>query len=465
MVKAWTAVAGVGVALGAAYAGGTWWAGREVQQALQAQQARMGQEVPFVKVAEQRYERGWWSSMRTTTYEFGCLPAGDEGQPPRPLRLTVLDRIQHGPLAGGRHLGAAYMESELVLSGQVQEAASRFFGSAPPLRVQTVVGFDGGYHSRVTSPAGQIQGEQGEQLTWQGLQGEVSANGAGTELRYEVRMPGLELRAPAAQGTMKMTGLQVRGDGHRPAEGSWWLMTGRGEGEIASVEFEGMAPGGASMKAGFSQLRFASDTRIEQDLLHSTSTITGQGRIGDTPLDKLEMQASIKRLHAPTYAKLVSTLMQGGAGCGEEGPDPAQLLASLEGDLRQLLPHGPEYALDKLAVEYGGQRGELSYAIAVEGVTAEELELPVPALLMTKGQLRADVKLPVTWLQELAAQPALRKAGSAPDPQMLNLMLDQFAAQGLLVRDGEHVASSLRYQQGRLTLNGKPMQMGGARRP
>lgn len=471
MSKTKAAVAAV-VALAAAYAGSSWWAGRRIEQGLHAQQARLQAQWPF-KVAHQRYERGWWTSTRTTIYEFGCLPASPDEQARQPLRLTVVDRIQHGPLPGGRRLGAAYIETQPQWGAQAERAAAQFFGHGQPLVVATRVAFDGALHSLITSAPGQMRGEQGERVVWEGLHGEVRTNAAGTEVRYDLRLPGLEVRVPRQQGLLSIKDLRLHGDGKVPAGGSWWLMTGRGEGELAALEFEAGTPvqpaadgrPATSVRASLAQMKFASDTRIEQDLLTSTTTLTGRGRIGDTPLDKLEMQASLKRLHAPTYHKLVAALVQAGVGCGDEAEDGAARVVAMHEHLLQLLPHEPEYALDKLAVEYGGRRGELSYALGVRGITAGDLQRPLPEVLMAKAQLRADVRLPVAWLHQLSDQPMVRRAGTPPDARSLELMLDEWADQGLLVRQGEHVAGSVRYDAGQLTLNGRPLPIGPAFAP
>jgi uncharacterized protein YdgA (DUF945 family) len=39
-------------------------------------------------------------------------------------------------------------------------------------------------------------------------------------------------------------------------------------------------------------------------------------------------------------------------------------------------------------------------------------------------------------------------------------MLDQFSAQGLVVREGEFVSASLRFKNGQAEVNGKPLQLG-----
>jgi uncharacterized protein YdgA (DUF945 family) len=194
--------------------------------------------------------------------------------------------------------------------------------------------------------------------------------------------------------------------------------------------------------------------------------MSATGSVGDTRLDRIELKASIKRLHAPAYRKLVERLMQA-SSCDQAGsrPDPQAMVAALQQDLMQLLRHNPEYALDKFALEFGGQRGEVSYALGVQGVTAEDMKLPITAVLATRGQIRADLKLPVTWIELLSAQVYSQLTENAPPPELVTAMLEQFTSEGLIERQGEQLSSSLRYGQGVLQVNGKPVPLAAPAAP
>jgi uncharacterized protein YdgA (DUF945 family) len=96
----------------------------------------------------------------------------------------------------------------------------------------------------------------------------------------------------------------------------------------------------------------------------------------------------------------------------------------------------------------------------VAGVTEADLQLPAPMLLMSKGEFKAEVKLPVSWIEQLLMALPSKAQAAAPQPEMVNVMLDQFSAQGLVVREGEFVSASLRFKNGQSEVNGKPLQLG-----
>ena len=181
---------------------------------------------------------------------------------------------------------------------------------------------------------------------------------------------------------------------------------------------------------------------------------------------------SMRRLHAPTYERLMQTTTQELYRCG--GPTGAAavmaLQAKMQGDLATLIGHGPEMSLDRLAVESGGLAGELSYTFGTEGADAPggsgaadaasaagaAASEPLPAIMMARAYVRGAFRLPVVWVRKLSQATATKLPGRAPDPSTVDVMLDQAQAQGYLVRDGDYVKGEASYAKGALTVNGKP---------
>lgn len=455
--------------VGAAYVGASVWAGQQVKRHYETQSDTLARQMPFLKAAQESHEGGVFSSTHTMTWRLGCLPQRQpDGSVKRgePLQFTVVDRIQHGPLPGFRRLGAAAIDSELVLAETTRQALAEVFGEGKqPLAVRTLVGFDGRYVSTISSPAASIAAtEKSPQLNWGGIQATVHGDTSGRSATYDFSLPGFEV-IDARQGvTLKLTGFTMRGEAGGDGTSSL-LLAGKSEGSLAGMEMSVRPPDGAAsepFRMSLGPLKFDGKATVDKELLSSTSSMTGSGQIGATRLDKIEMTASMKRLHVPSYLAMIGTLLDGSMSCEADKPepDPQVVMEAMQKSLAALLPHNPEYSLDKLAVETGGKRGELSYAIAVAGVTEADLQLPAPMLLMTKGELKADVRLPVGWIEQLLMSLPGKAQAAAPQPEMVNVMLDQFSAQGLVVREGEFVSASLRFKNGQAEVNGKPLQLG-----
>jgi hypothetical protein len=149
------------------------------------------------------------------------------------------------------------------------------------------------------------------------------------------------------------------------------------------------------------------------------------------------------------------------------GPDALdKLFPLLQKDVGELLVHNPEYALDKLGVELLGKRAQLSYSAGTEGVTAADAAQPLPLLLATKGYVRANARVHVGLIEEIAhkvvsydAPPGSATAISPQTRSFINGMIDQFAELGYLAREGSDVVASGALQGGQVLLNGKPVAL------
>lgn len=452
-------VAGCAV-LAAAIVGGAAFTGHQTKKRLQAEPLAWQTQWPLLKVVNQSYERHLFSATHTVTFQLGCAPtAGGE-----PMLLTLVQRVQHGPLPGFKNVAAAVIESELVWSeAPRQPGAERTAHS--PLTAHTVVGLTGAHHTHFAIPPLQYRGPKGEQIDWQGLQ--VDLDGRGAALHYEVSMPGasLSVRDEKMSVDMKFAGLQAHGE--MSGGGALWLRPGKAEGELASLELSAAGPAGASpppMKLSLSKVKLSGATSLDNGLLSSTSQLTGRGMAGEVKLDNIELQASFKRLHAAGYAQLMQHVMEMSNVCdaSQAAVAPQMMLTQMQRDLVGLLPFNPEYSLDKLALEIDGKRGEASYLFGVNGVSEAELKLPLPALLMSKTQLRGQIKLPLSWIEQAVAH--FGGAGdTAAQAEMVNVMLTQMTTNGFVVREGDMLSTQFSMDKGQMLVNGKPI--GGAAAP
>jgi uncharacterized protein YdgA (DUF945 family) len=420
--------------------------GFQTKKALQAGAANW----PMVKVVEQHYSQGLFSSTQTVALQIGCAGAG--AQP----MFTVRQRVKHGPFPGFSGFGAALIETELLVPDNARKVLDEITGGQPPVTARTAVAFDGTLRSLVTMPAFHFRGPNGEQLSFQGLRADITSKGE--SLRYDVAVPSLNVAAKDQRMAveMRLTGLAMHGEHNG---GSMWLRPGTSSGEIASFEFSAMSQVASPvppLRFALSQIKASTETTLADALIASRSQLTGQGTIGGVKLDKIELQASLKRLHAPTYAKLMQRFVDSAASCDTQAAiAPQLLLQQLQQDLAALLPFGPEYALDKLALEIDGKRGELAYSVAINGVSADELQAPLPALLMSKGLIRGRALVPAVWVERTLASFGGGQKDPATQAELMNVMLAKLTGEGYIVRDGEMLSAQLSFDKGQLTVNGK----------
>lgn len=443
------AVAAMGL-LASAFAGGAVFSGRQVKTALLAAPRAWQAQFPLLKITEQRYERGLFSSIHTMTVQLGC--SGLSNSASGPAALTFKQHVQHGPFPGFAGIGAATIDTELVLSDAARQQLEQFIGQRPPFTAHTVVDFNGASRTRFAIPAFKAPAVDGRQIAFQGMTGEV--HDSGRSLQYDVSVPGLSmnLRDPRMAMDMTVAGAHVRGE--LLGTGSLWTRAGTGEGELATFDVN-MAPllqAAPAVRFGLSQLKFTSTNTVDKDLLTAVARLSGRGVVSDVKLDKFDMQASFKRLHLPSYERFLQRVMDtSAAACDmKQAVSPQVMLSQMQEDLAALLPYNPEYALDRLTIESGGQSGELSYAFGFNAVTADDAKLPMQALLLSKGQVRGRASMPAMWVEKIA-----ERISNTP-AEMTDVMIAKMADDGWIVRKGAMLSAEFSFEAGQLLVNGKP---------
>lgn len=450
---------GAVIVLGGGYAAATFWSGKVAEQRYAEQLSKVQGGLVMLRPVERSYQRGFFTSRSTATFPIGC-PAADGKQA---LRITVNDTIRNGPIAGGT-LAAAVVDSQVTLGGSEGERINALFSGAL-LTVHTVVGFDGRFSSTMQSAAATMPVGDGAVITWRGLSGSVEGQSGSAGFTYAMKSPGLTIADPVRGMTATLAGLDVRAESGA-LKGSM-LGLGKGQGSIDAMTMAVSLPApagavGPSTTVSFTGLKFTTDTQLNNELLASTLNFSGAGVVNGAKIDRFEMQTSMKRLHAPTYQRLVEKLAGAGADCGAaKEAVGAKMLETVQADVVALLQRNPEVSLDKLTVEHAGQRGEIAYSVGVQGVGAADAQLPLTALLMKSARLTASMRVPVAWIKRAAAEGGSRLQGGAPPAEMVDVMIQQAAAKGFVVREGDFLASRVDYAGGAVTVNGKPLPMGG----
>ena len=181
--------------------------------------------------------------------------------------------------------------------------------------------------------------------------------------------------------------------------------------------------------------------------------VTGSGQAGELPINRFEVRTSLTRLHAPTYLRMAEKI------AGLSSDDTEGAAAIMRNNLSALLAYNPEYALDTLTVQIDGQQGELSYKLGMPGITPQEQDVPLSLLAMSRLRLDATASVPTSWVEWMARESALDDGGTLT-PAGARALIEELVRQGLAVRDGERLRSTVLFDKGRLEVNGKPLKGG-----
>ncbi len=461
-------LAAVAVVIVGGYVGATAFTGKRIAAAYDTRLARLEQQFPFVRVVDRQTEQGLFSSKFSGNLHVGCVPDGKGGKTGKPLIVGFRDHVFTGPLPGFKGFGAAVIESTVTAPADAPEALRNYLAGMKPQDIRTEVGYDGGYRTALRLPAGDFALPAGR-LSFPEVHASGTGRVDGSAAVMQGHLPEIAFRGAAntsaAGEGINFRLVNMRWKSSQTGDSNFLLRPGGSEVDIESVELSADM-GETSVLAQFGKFKYRTELIAAQDLLDVKIAMAGSAtlQIGKDAqpiqLDDIEFRESIKRLHGPTLQKVMNLSTADLAACGEPGTSAVD--ARVRGQemlhmLAQLLPYAPELAVDKLAVSYNGERGEVAYSASAPGLTARELDNPATLQreLQQKLMLRANAKLPVAWIEEIGK----RGGDTAQARQRVtqaNTMLDLAVGKGIVVREGNFVTSTLLMERGAFTVNGKP---------
>ena len=182
------------------------------------------------------------------------------------------------------------------------------------------------------------------------------------------------------------------------------------------------------------------------------------------------LSLAVHNIDAPAFQHYIATMR--GLATNATQADPEEAVVALRADMQRVLAAGPSMLLDPIRFALDGEpfegRAELTTdpaKLPPGGVT--DLDASIITRLVNGN---ADIKLSKGLARRLvafAAEMQLRGDPRMPPEQLkymaeaqAGLMLVQFVSLGVLVEDGEVYRAAVRYDDGALTLNGKPMPFG-----
>ncbi|MDB4976808.1 MAG: hypothetical protein JWN48_5149 [Myxococcaceae bacterium] len=451
------------------------WSGRVVQARLAQQTRELVALSPSFKLVKEQTDAGLFSSSHEVTLQLGCLPpaAGTGSATKTPLLIRYRNLVQHGPLPGARKLGAATIETELFTPSVWQAPLQKLIGKQALLRVHSQVGFGGDLVSDLSLPAlswaDPKQGSFHSEPVVARLLGNVGEPTADSS--YVLDIPKLDMTMSGPDGASlrvqvgRLLSETVLG---KRADPKLWLRSEKTTGFVSSVELDGQVGSGKSQTrshVSWDGIKFGSDAKVEHGVLASHYGFTTRGKINDFAIDKVELAASLKQVDAASFQRVLEALFGTTLSCDDAAAlaAPETLLTTLQKELAALIVHNPECALDKLELELGGQRAELSYSVGTAGVAADDLTLPIMALLSSKGFVRGKLQASV-GLVELVAHRVVnydskpsQETPLARTSALVGSFIDKFVREGYLQRSGDQLRVSAALEQGQLQINGRPL--------
>lgn len=390
------------------------------------------------------YHRGLYSSRARSRIEL-LSPQGD------PLALGLEHHIRHGIGVTGLHYG--YVTTTLRLDGEAGAAVRTLFADAEPLTVLSRLELDGEIRGRVLSPpaTGTLALQRHPLLlTWQGLEGEYRIR-PDRSVHVDLVSPGLVSRG--ARSSLHLDGLRLSGQAQRSRVSGLWL--GDSRLQLTRARLESRSP-----PVSFDELSLETGAHEADGLVQSSLRYhLRQLQIGSDRVNDLRFRLTASNLDAgalKAYELRLAQLARPPAGTGEV------IAEALRSQLPALLARRPQLSLDEAQLGYEGSVMRLSGALRYVGINPHDAFSPLTDLA-GEAQLQLPRALLVKVLQRRLEGRARRKAQPPAEIDAMaqreaDAFLERLHSSGvLLAADPQTCTAVLRLQEGRLSLNGRPL--------
>lgn len=461
-----------------------WFLGGIAESRVNHSLDEMMKKAPYIKIAENKWTRGWFHSEHLVTFEFvlprlnlprpaaataladAAPPAAPElppvaeapkalpSLPTGPVRFSVRSDVTNGPLLGSSGIGLARMDSHLIIPEVAQKKLDEALGAEPLVQITTRLGFFGGGTTTLAGKARTIalskfgKPDQKGSIAWDAFNLKIGIGRHADSYDISGRQPRMEVSGDPVEEHFVMTDLTIDGSGKRVTEHLYDgdMMLGIGK----------MSVTGPRTPFEIEAIKYGVGTHKKGDFMEYALKL-GSGAIKAKQLDALgfpvkevHYDMTVRHLHTATLEKLVGDLQSVyGKNLGTAGANPSEIAAAVMGPLKEhgieLIKHDPELALDRIGIVTADGEGVIKGLIRLVGVTDQDLAAGVFTLVP-----KIDADLTVEVAEALVAK--------VPNGNtVVGLGIDQ----GYLKRENGKLVSHIEFKQGVLKVNGKTPALPG----
>lgn len=449
-----------------------YWMGIRAEREVRALVREAGRVGPFrLRIVD--YERGWFSSRARIHVTLPPTPGAARALPQ--FGFDLEERIDHGPypVAGRRDGAVGVAPVQAVIHSTLIGDAKTGFGvgsglPAKPLEAVTVVYLSGRSDTDVRMPAWRPAGRgrgaapyDAPRGVWGGLRGQVGWSADFGRVTERFTSPGLEISEPG--GGVRLRNVSLEGHSHRAPSG---LM--QGEMTLRAASFDAAATGAKRFVFSVTGLELHSAGAEHDGAMTVRMAIRAHTiRAGAIEVGPLICELRIARLDTGAVVRLQKAMRR----LRDQVADPVAFRRRFAEQVLVLLPdllrRSPEIVLERLSLRTAAGpvllRGRVKFPASVlPGPDAwkrlvGDAELHVPATV-----LRA-VLITRARSQLVAARGkgAVQGLDPAQIGRVATLMgrqrMQSLKARGLLECNGGECRAVLRYDSGRLMVNGRTL--------
>jgi len=423
----------VAVALGAAWAGSTWYGGHEIARLYPEAAARMkeqlGDQIKFVVTHQQ-------TGFLHSRVDWALTFQPDPCTPDKTLSLHGYDDVDNGPIPSG---GWGRVTTHIIWPKEIQPELAEAFNHQEPITLVSTVSLLGVMTSQLKSPVAHW-GSDGLTLDWLGLQGTMTRNLRNDHVSIQVNAPGIDVNDPHQAMSVKLTQIGYEFNGIMVPTS---LSTG--DGKLAIKSFGVEHPHG---QFGATGIQISSKATNENGFYGlNLRYLVDAVQHGQEPVGKLDLALNVQHVDATGLSLLIKTLNHLSGQCK---PSREPVLTAMQ----PILQKGMSVKLDHLDIDMLDGKAHADGTAVLPALSAEESR--DPRALMAHVTVDGAAKVTLPLLQHLFKVLGGPQTASL-SPEQLATMVDQIMAkplaQGLVVKTADGFSSHLAVQQGHLLVN------------
>lgn len=425
----------------------SFWSGLRAEEAYYSSLSELGHS-PLLSVSSQDYDRGLFSSTSLTRMAFPTRATADPDDPE--LVFLVAQEIDHGPFSlrqTGLKPVLAVARTSVTAHPHTRALVLKKLGGDIDLsgiRQHTVIDISGGGTFALSVPPATVRSNFSNSLfSWDGLELSGRFSGQGRTVQGRLAAPGLELRQ--AGQALAFSGLSVDFDlvqtPSLPFAGTTLL-------EVDSLVAAHPISHPQGIKVDSLEVR--NDLEETNGLVQASSSISvARIHASNATFGPLLLEQELRNLDGAGLAALqrAGQELSGSAAGMTDDQVKGMVAETCSTILPVLLAASPEMHLKRLRIT--APQGDVTASGKILFNGQHPYSLTIPLSLLGGLSIQADLRLPEEIVLSM-----LRSGSSAP-----RALIDRLVANRVLARKGTDLLLHLRYQDGLITLNDRPVSL------
>lgn len=439
-------------------AGAVGYAGHKAKQSFDTDIKNITAKYPMVHINNYQYHQGLLNSSNDFEVVLGCDNGTDKD---KQIRLKIQNTINHFPISLHGLRSAQVTTSVLPNDDITRKIAEKAHLSTLATAV-TDVDFDGGYHSTVKVPSGQIEDTSTAKgnIHWDEISYKIDKQSKeNPNYHTEFHVPKITISANDSTKDFKAELINLIGNSESEQTEQQTLPTkSDGKNHIDSMMFSFKDTSDSKTDVVLKLANYDETTQIrsKDGLVNLTSHTKIGGGLNSVQFDNIELNSELNNIHYDSANKIAEQFNKMFSQCQSDSTSLEPLINTLKNSVGELSKHQPALAFN-MTVSENGNKGSLQMAQQLgnifKALDDSQGSKPDPKSLMDGNRTSFDI--PKVWIEKL--QNWLGNENSSTANKSADFEKSLIDGNFIKVQNG-HYLSTIEIKQGDIFVNGKKVE-------